>query len=127
MLNQNKPTAAHSRITTLEAARNEARVKLQQLESELEHARAEARRSLQNGDVVPRLAQETARLRDLIAAAPRTSYTAERARELLAFVESPSCTLDTVEKLSAVRDTVRDFKDRVQYADPTRIPPGWTR
>ncbi len=50
-------------------------------------------------------------LRSLIAKSPKLSATAERARRLISNLESPDCSFSTSQKLTAVRETLRNYAD----------------
>jgi hypothetical protein len=70
------------------------------------------------------LAEMLDRLRRLIAKSHARSHTAEQARNLITSVSSPSCPLSTAAKLRTVRDTLRSYKDGLQYSDLIRHHPG---
>ncbi len=50
-------------------------------------------------------------LRSLVAKSPRLSATAERAQRLLDNMTAPNCSLGTSQKLTAVRETLRNYAD----------------
>lgn len=52
-----------------------------------------------------------ATLRSYIAKSPKLSATAERARRLISNLESPNCSFSTSQKLTAVRETLRNYAD----------------
>jgi chromosome segregation ATPase len=62
-------------------------------------------------------------LRRRIASAPARSHTAGQAQRLITFVTSPNCPLSTAERLSAIKDTLRTFRDGLQYSDRIHFGP----
>ncbi len=70
------------------------------------------------------LAEMLIRLRRLIAKSHARSHTAEQARNLITSVMSPSCPLSMAQKLRTVQNTLRSYKDGIQFSDPIRHHPG---
>ncbi len=62
-------------------------------------------------------------LRNRIASAPARSHTAGQAQRLITFVTSPNCPFSSAEKLSTIKDTLRKFRDGIQYVDPIHYGP----
>ncbi len=52
-----------------------------------------------------------ATLRSLIAKSPKLSATAERAQRLIDNMTAPNCSFSTSQKLTAVRETLRNYAD----------------
>jgi hypothetical protein len=62
-------------------------------------------------------------LRRRIASAHPRSHTAGQAQRLITFVTSPNCPFSTAKKLSTIKDTLRRFRDGIQYVDPIHYGP----
>jgi chromosome segregation ATPase len=89
----------------------------------LASATAQAQRLEREPQDASELQDALENLRRRIASAPARSHTAGQAQRLITFVTSPNCPLSTAEKLSTIKDTLRTFRDGVQYVDSTLYGP----
>jgi hypothetical protein len=115
--------ALDTQAADLDRARAQKRAALDLARAVLASATAQAQERDREPQDASELQDALENLRRRIASAPARSHTAGQARNLIARLEKPNCPLSTAEKLSTIKDTLRRFRDGIQYVDAIHFGP----
>jgi peptidoglycan hydrolase CwlO-like protein len=119
--------ALDTQAAALDRARAQKRAALDLAHAALASATAQAQEREREPQDARELGAALENLRRRVASAPARSHTAGQAQRLIARLEEPNCTSTTAEKLILVKDTLRKFRDGIQFVDSTLYGPNTGR